>query len=452
MSEIKEIQIEDINTRKIFEEELLYALITNGEFFAASIPYLEKDYFSEKGNVIIFEKMKDYYIEEGKKPNSRDILLLINDEKKSEKDIAIESLKKIAQSKIHADSDLLKKKTEEFIIESIRKEALRIGSEGIGGNDESMILKSYELMELAGKITLDEDFGFDINNIDIAVEYYQDDIQGFKLGIHSFDKRIGKGFREKTLHAIAAPAGIGKSATMSAFVSELLKQGRDVIVFTLEMDEKEWAKRIYCNILNIDIRNFETIDPLVIKERWDSVKDDLGKLTIKEYPSYGVSALNIDSFLEKYEQKTGISNPIVFIDYLGLMNSSRINSNAGSYEYLKSIAAEVRGVAQKRNITIFTAVQTNRSSYNNLEAGMETVSDSIGVGMFVDSLIMLRQTKEMKEMGEINVSFEKNRMSGITDSFNIGFDYAYMRFEDLSEPTKQKDEHGLEIPQSSFKL
>jgi replicative DNA helicase len=322
----------------------------------------------------------------------------------------------------------------------------------MGENDENKLLKSFELMEVAEKVTLDEDLGFDLENLDEAIDYYQDETQGFKLNIPSFDKRIGKGFREKTLHAIAAPAGIGKSATMAAFVSEFLKQEKNVIVFTLEMDEREWAKRIYANILNKNIKSFEESDPNVFKMAWENIKNNLGKLIIKEYPSYSITSLNIEDFLEKYEQKTGIKNPIVFVDYLGLMNSSRVDSKSGGYEYLKSIAAELRGIAQKRNITIFTAVQTNRSSYNNLEAGMETVSDSIGVGMFVDSLIMLRQTKEMKELGEINVGFEKNRMSGITDSFKIGFDYNYMRFIELNEPEIKKDENGLEISKSLFKL
>ena len=441
-----------IEIQKTFEIEILHALLNNSKYFSNVMPYLSENHFSKVENKFIFEKIKDLYAKSGETVNIKDVILMIKNEPDSKITGIKESLSDIIKSKIHANNDLLLEKTEEFIKNSIRKDALMIGAEGIGEHDEAKIQESYALMEQASKITLDEDFGFNLSEIDIAIDYYQDDTQGFKLNISNFDKRIGKGFREKTLHAIAAPAGIGKSATMAAFVSGLLKQGKNVTVFTLEMDEKEWAKRIYSNILNINIRNFDTINPLTIQMAWDNIKENLGVLTIKEYPSYGVNALNIENFLEKYEQKTGISDPIVFIDYLGLMNSSRINSNAGSYEYLKSIAAEVRGIAQKRNITIFTAVQTNRSSYNNLEAGMETVSDSIGVGMFVDSLIMLRQTKEMKELGEIDVSFEKNRMSGITDSFKIGFDYSFMKFMELDGPLKEKDEHGLNVSQSPFKL
>ena len=105
-------------------------------------------------------------------------------------------------------------------------------------------------------------------------------------------------------------------------------------------------------------------------------------------------------------------------------------ANTPSYEYVKSITAELRSVAQRLSITIFTAHQLNRSAVGNLEAGQEAVSDSAGISMFSDSMIMLLQTKEMKEHGEILVNFEKNRMTGATYSFKIGFDYSKMRYED----------------------
>jgi replicative DNA helicase len=323
----------------------------------------------------------------------------------------------------------------------------------MGENNETKLLKAFELMEEAEKVTLDEDFGLSLDEINEMVEYFNEDYDGLLTGIKSIDRMLGKGIYPKSLTTFLAPPGIGKTAAMIAFLCQFLRQGKDCVFISLEMSEKELMKRVYSNLLDIDIHLLDSIDPTVIQDRYNSIKEGLGKLTVKEYPSYSASALNIESFLEKYEQKTGIDKPIVFVDYLGIMNSARLkSSNVNSYEYIKSITAELRGVAQERDLQIFTAGQLNRNAVGNLEAGQETVADSAGISAFSDAMIFLLQTKTMKEEGKILMNFEKNRYSGKTYSFEIGFDYSHMRFEDLSEPVVQRDEHGLEIPQSSFKL
>lgn len=421
---------EEFNTRTIFEEEILNRAINDKEYFSSAVPYIKPKYFSDIGNSIIFREIHKFYSETGVKPNIKDILLLIKDTPKNERSLAIESIKKILKSETHADSKLLISKTEDFIKRAIHTESLILGAEGMGENDDKKLLKSFQIAEEAQKISLDEDFGTSIFDLEKNISYYQDDYKGLLTGIKSFDKMIGKGFREKTLHTFLAPPGIGKSATMASMAAQFLKQGRDVVIYTLEMDESEWLKRIYANLLNIEIYLLETVSPVVIRENFNKIKVSIGTLTVKEYPSYTLNSLQILNHLEKYKNKTGIKDPIVFVDYLGLMNSSRLPTGTQSYEYIKSITAELRSVAQRLNITIFTAHQLNRSAVGNLEAGQEAVSDSAGISMFSDSLIFLLQTKQMKEMGEIMINFEKNRMTGKTYSFKIGYNYTLMRFED----------------------
>lgn len=419
-----------IDTRSIFEQEILYKAINDSEYFGSVVPYIKPKYFSDIGNSIIFREIHKFYSENGTKPNIKDIILLIKDTPKSERTVAADAIKKIINSETHASKELLLSKTEDFIKKAIHTESLILGAEGMGENNDKKLLESFQIAEEAQKVSLDENFGTSIFDIDKAISYYQDDYKGLLTGIVSFDKMIGKGFREKTLHTLLAPPGIGKSATMASFAAQFLKQGRDVVVYTLEMDEAEWLKRIYANILDIDIWLLESIDPIVIREKFNKIKGSIGTLTVKEFPSYTLNSLQILTHLEKYRNKTGIKEPIVFVDYLGLMNSSRLPSGTQSYEYIKSITAELRSVAQRLNITIFTAHQLNRSAVGNLEAGQESVSDSAGISMFSDSMIFLLQTKQMKELGEIMVNFEKNRMTGKTFSFKIGYNYAQMRFED----------------------
>ena len=425
--------MEDINTQtvdKIFEEEVLYNLINDKKYFKAVLPYLKPNYFSKPGTGELFSVIKKLYMEYNTIPNLKDIVVQVKDLPSRVKEEVVPVLKEVTSSKSRVHHDLLIKKTEEFISRAIHTEALLLGAEAMGEDNKDKLLESFRLAEEALKVSLEEDFGTSIEQVDEAIDTYQDDEVQLLTGIDSFDYMIGKGYRTKTLHTFLAPPGIGKSATMAAYASQFLRQKKDVVVFTLEMDEFEWLKRIYANIIDIPITDLERVPKDVILQRWNEIKPDIGTLVVKEYPSYTASALTIENFLDKYAAKTGTTKPIVFVDYLGLMNSARLAANSSSYEYVKSITAELRSVAQKLDITIFTAHQLNRSAVNNLEAGQEAVSDSAGISMFSDSMVFLLQTKEMKELGELVVNFEKNRMSGRTTSFKIGFDYSKMRFED----------------------
>jgi len=75
-------------------------------------------------------------------------------------------------------------------------------------------------------------------------------------------------------------------------------------------------------------------------------------------------------------------------------------------------------------------ILTHNSAYNNLEAGNESVSESMKTLHTLDSAFLILQTQEMKEAGKLKIVFTKNRFSGITKSFEIGFDYNHFRFED----------------------
>ena len=447
----------DQNFGDQFEIEILKELINNPEYFAKVVVYLKPKYFENIGTQKIFEKIKDFYSEYHNKPTLRDVGILLKDEPQKIKEVVVPTIKELA-SIIKNDADntnnvnLLVDKTEEFIKKSIHKEALIIGAEGIGENNEEKLKKSYSLIEEAQKVSLKEDFGISIEDVDEFISYLNDDEnQRYILpGIPEFDSRLGKGIYSKSLTTFLAPPGIGKTASMIAFGCEFLKQGKDVVFFSLEMNEFEILKRIYANLLDIPINNLPIMEPKVLKDEITALldSDNFGSLRIKEFPSYSANSIDIDTYLEKYTIETKIEKPIVFVDYLGLLGSSRLSAaRTNSYEFIKSITAEIRGIAQKRDIHIFTAHQLNRSAIGNLEAGQESVADSAGISAFSDAMIFILSTKAMKEIGKLVINFEKNRYSGDTSTFEIGFDYPKMKFIPLVPSNTSQD--TLELPNVS---
>ncbi len=417
------------NGKIILEEALLNKLINDASFFGAAHGYLKKNYFTDIGNALIFDAMSQFTHEYHRKPTPADIAVILKASPREQMPIIKEALTKVLKPQDFVTHGLLMKQTESFIKNAIRTEGLIIGAEGMQSNDESKRLESFKLLEMAEKVSLNVDLGMSYDDIDERIEYYQDDTIRLKTGIESFDRMLGRGIYKKSLTVVNAPQGVGKSATLSAWAVQFAKQGRDVVVFSLEMRPEEWLQRIDSNSLDIPIYQLATIEPQLIRNKYSEFRKDCNaKIYVAEYPGMSLTANMINSHLDKLMDKHDIKDPVLIVDYLGIMKA---NVPTGSkYDDFANIAVELRAIGQMRNIEVITAAQMNRSAFGNLEASNEAIADSVGIGNAADCMIIVNQTEQMKEVGEYKVSFAKNRFSGNTSSFKIGFDFTKFRFED----------------------
>ena len=179
-------------------------------------------------------------------------------------------------------------------------------------------------------------------------------------------------------------------------MSNMLQDGKNILMVSLEMSENEMMKRINANVFDIDINSFrdlaKTRGELDQLQRPETTKDMIlgayekykcsgrcGKLFIKEFPAGSFSANMLNTLVQKFENEKEIKFDIIFIDYLGIMKSDIINPNAGLYTYVKSIGEEVRAQAVKLQVPIVSASQLNRcfSLYTNIitESGVKLAKD-----------------------------------------------------------------------------
>lgn len=246
------------------------------------------------------------------------------------------------------------------------------------------------------------------------------------------------------------------SLMMTDIISGVIKKNKNVLLISLEMADKEIMKRVHANAMDLPINSLidlsrtegelakirkgsdrEPPREIVTKEQvitaYNKMKMDgnTGKLFIKDYPSGSFSGLMLEQLIESYKIEKNIVFDIVFVDYVGIMKSDRVSPNAGLYSYIKSIAEEVRAVAQKMLIPIISASQLNRGAIGNTDADNSAVSDSIGSVMTADFMLFLLQDEEMKERGEMILKCTKNRFNGRTDTWMMSVDYTRMRFEDM---------------------
>jgi len=236
---------------------------------------------------------------------------------------------------------------------------------------------------------------------------------------------------------------------MTDLISGMIKDGKNVLLVSLEMSDREIMKRVHANAMDLPINSLidlsKTQAEIEALERPVLCKEDVkaayaklktsgtcGKFFVKDYPTGALSPLMLEQLIESYRIEKGIEFDAVFVDYLGIMKSDLVSQAAGLYSFIKSIGEETRAVARKLMLPIISASQLNRGATNNIDdADNSNVSDSLGTVMIADFLLFLLQNEEMKERKELIFKITKNRFGGITDTWCMNIDYEHMRFHDM---------------------
>lgn len=237
--------------------------------------------------------------------------------------------------------------------------------------------------------------------------------------------------------------GVGKSLFMCHVAASVLLQGKNVLYITLEMSEEKIAERIDANLLNINIKDIETLPKVMFESKVNSIaKKTQGTLIIKEYPTASAHSGHFRALLNELQLKKSFRPDIIFVDYLNICASSRYKGNlsVNSYSYIKSIAEELRGLAVETNVPIVSATQTTRSGSTNSDPDLTDTSESFGLPATADLMFALISTEELEQLGQIMVKQLKNRYNDPTMNkrFVVGIDRAKMRLYDV-EQNAQKD-------------
>jgi replicative DNA helicase len=347
----------ELNTESI----ILKSLISNGEFFGKSLPILEYKYFQDVANQNIFKLLKEHYNTYKIIPTITEIVASIqkvpNEETRTS---IINNIRIINAIEASTNLEFLLDTTVMWVKDSMYMEAIILGSDALTEKSEEKKIKAKAIMEEMNKISVDSDLGLDFDDIEEMITYYQEKLLGISTAHAELNKRLGAGFLPQTLSVIMAASGIGKSLLMTDLISGQMKEGKNVLLVSMEMMDKEIMKRIHANALDLPINDLRNLPPEVVRNAYNREKDKCGKFFVKDFPNGSFSANMLDNLIESYKIEKGIEFDIVYLDYLGIMKSDLITPNAGLYSYVKSIVEEVRAIAKKRKIPIVSASQLNR--------------------------------------------------------------------------------------------
>lgn len=437
---------------KDFELSVLKNLIATPEYFTKVFGLLEPKYFDDPGTRGVFKLIKSYYNDYKEQPGLVELATKIKDTSNAEvrKELAL-TIKELNEHKAEfKDLDFLLNETVIFIKDALYLEALTIGAEGLEKKSDDLKQKAQAILDKRAQVHIDDSISLDFDDIDDIIKHFSTKDIGLLTGHKELDERLGNGLLPGTLNVVMAAQGVGKSLMMCDIATSLLKQGKNVLIVSLEMSDYEMVKRIYANCLEVEVSTFlempdseearEKVRDCYNKKRLDGT---LGKLFIKDYPAGSFSALMLEGLVERFRQEQGIKFDLIVVDYLGIMKSDLVSPAAGLYSHIKSIGEELRASAKKLGVATLTASQLNRSAINKTDdVDNSAIADSIGTAATADMTMLILQSEEMKEKCEAVIKFTKNRYTGRTDTFMMGVDYDHMRFTDLVQPFKTASDYN----------
>ena len=423
------------------EITILKNLIHNDEYSRKVIPFINKEYFEEFHQKIIFEEVCTFIVKYNSLPTKE--TLIIESEKRT--DITDDVFGKIQDCVGLLDDtpndlqwllDTTEKWCKDRAIYLALVESIAIAD---GNNDKKNQDAIPSILSDALAVSFDNQVGHDyLEDYEERYESYHRKEDKIPFDLDYFNKITKGGLPNKTLNVALAGTGVGKSLFMCHMAAATLLQGKNVLYVTLEMAEEKIAERIDANLLNVPIQDIVNLPQQIFEKKVTNLaKKTQGTLIIKEYPTASAHSGHFKSLLSELALKKSFKPDIIFIDYLNICASSRYkaNGNVNSYSYIKAIAEELRGLAVEANLPIVSATQTTRSAYGNSDVDLTDTSESFGLPATADLMFALISTEELESLSQIMVKQLKNRYHDptINKRFVVGIDRGKMKLYDCEQ-------------------
>ena len=430
----------------MLEKTILSNLILNEEYSRKVFPYLKEDYFDDNALRKIFATCSEY-VEKYKEPPSKEALKLAIDKRKDLTEDAYVEIQQTVdelQANENTSQEFLLDETEKFcqdkdLYNAIRQSILILDGQD-GDNDKGNIPK---LLADSLGISFDTSVGHDfLNDFDDRYEHYHKKEERIPFDIDIMNKITKGGLPRKSMTVLLATTGGGKSLLKCHMAANHLMYGKNVLYITMEMAEEEIGRRIDANIMDITIDEVAECPRDVYEKRMNRYRDKTtGKLVIKEYPTGSVHSGHFRHLLNELKLKKNFEPDVIFLDYLNICASSRVKGNAASnsYNLVKSIAEEVRGLAMEYNCAVVTSSQFNRDGYGNSDVDLTNTSESMGITHTADCILGLITSEELDNLGQLMIKQLKNRWNDLSyyRRFVVGVDRGKMQIYNLEESAQR---------------
>lgn len=424
------------------EDVILRSLQYNEDYARKVIPFLKEDYFGmyDPANKIYFETVLDHFYKYNSLPNKQTLLVEFQNKKVNEKvyNALIEKAQEYDTLKDSPDPNWLLNQSEQFCKDQAWHLAMQEAVSISNGDNKNLSTTAIpDIMQKALAVSFDSNIGHDyINDAMKRWEFYNQKTNKVPFHLSMLNKITDGGAEFKTINAVLAGTGVGKTIWLCDLAANYALMGYDVLYITLEVEEKKIAQRIDANLMNTIIGDVRRIPKVLFEDKIKQLKAKMkGRIIIKEYGTGGAHAGHFRALLTELKTKQNFVPRILIVDYLTICASARVKNRADMFLYNMSITEELRCLCQEYNMMGWTATQSNRDGLDNSEMGMKNTGMSIGTAFTFDFYLGLMVDEQLAQMGQCMVKqLGKNRYgdSQQDTKFIIGLDRARMRFHDLN--------------------
>ncbi len=424
------------------EQVVLKNILTNEIYMRKVLPFIKAEYF-EGIYKELFKQSGKFVAKYNKLPSAESFKIEIDSADNFSDDNYRQAIEIIPElfTKEQSDEEWLLDATEKWCQDRALFNAVMESISIIDGKHQTLSKNALpDILTKALGVSFDTNVGHDyLEAFEERYEFYHRDEERVPFDIELLNDITKGGLPRKTLNIILAGTGVGKSLAMCHFAAANLTDGRNVLYITAEMAEERIAERIDANLLNIQIDQLTDLSKSMFAEKVYNLSTKTnGKLIVKEYPTGSANVGHMRALLSELKLKKSFIPDIIYIDYLNICASARMKGMGGainSYNYIKAIAEEFRGLAVEFNVPIVSATQTTRSGYGNSDVGLEDTSESFGLPATADLMFALISTEELEQMGQIALKQLKNRYNDPTykKRFVIGVDRSKMRLYDAED-------------------
>jgi len=225
-----------------------------------------------------------------------------------------------------------------------------------------------------------------------------------KTNWSEIDTIMDGGLAGGELGIITACAGSGKSWVLAKIGAEAMKQGKNVVHFTLELNENYVGLRYDSCFTGIDFQNIRNNVDIVRKK----IEQVPGKLFIKYFPIKTVSAHHLKMHTERI-MMLGSKIDMIIVDYADILRPYQSERNSNSYSEAGGIYEELRSIAGELQVPIWSASQSNRAAMDEDIIQANNISDSYRKIMTADFVMSLSRKVTDKVANTARFHIIKNR-------------------------------------------
>ena len=409
--------------------------INDRKLFVDFYTHIEPQYFQKPEVSFMFKVFSTYFTKYKQLPDLNQTLSLM---RKGNKD---ESYIKTAETVFTAEPfdkhkvDSLRVEVRDFIKKQKLMNAIS-DNLSILDDDREESADNSEFIEFADKVKeavlwKDEvQLGTTLHKVEERYKKIQEeDSNSVPSPWDTYNNSLGGGFKAKQLTLFIANSSAGKSILLDNCALHALKQGLNVVIYTMELSELVKSQRIDSSLTKIPMKNLASKQEEVVIAYRDM--NSGGILYIKEYSMLSASTSDFEQHLYQLELYEGIKDiGMIVSDYLGIMKPNG-KATGNAYTDQGTIAGNLRGLAQMYNCPLLTADQFGRGaiaveSIDEIHEGL--MGDSIMKMRHADVVTALWSSPEMLLNGEAMFKNLKNRGGQKDLVLPMGVDFPTLTF------------------------